>query len=796
MSLCPLDPRRTRALVPILALALAIGCGGSIESRMAEVRVLQTAGQFQASEEPLREILAEDPDHAEANYRLGVALVQTGRPSLAIWLLKKATRSEEFSTQAGLLLASTLLSNQSFEEAIRAADAVLAEDPDRTGAVFTRARAHLLVSQPDEALVDAQRLLEMRPEDSAVYQLLGRALVDLGRFEEAEENWKQFKRISVESGNPDKAAQGCGSLALFHQGREANDQAAAEFEQCLEDYPTHALLQEWASDFYQSIEEPGKAIAIWERAVEETPEDLNLRSKLADALYQEKREEEAEALLLESVDLFDTSQAWQLLSNFYKKDGRIEEAREALEKALERTRREPAVLRFALADLLIEEGELDRAEQIADEMEEESYQKLLYGAIRLARGDPEGALELLEDGLRLWPNNAGARYIAGRAAQELGDYPRAIAEFREAVRVGDTETDAALHLAAIYFALGNYQTASQFAERQIAKRPWRGPDPYVILIRSATSTGKLELARRVVQALQEEDPDGAAWAVELAGVMRQTQGPAAALAVIEDSDLDLTDPENVPALRALSEDYVSLGQKQDALAAVDEALAAHPDDPAFLDLRARILVYMDRREEARATLDRALATDPDFAPALEAVGTLAAHAGDHERALDLFKRATEADKGDAENPYRAAQTAAMLGQVDEAKALLRKVIQRNPGHVGACNDLAWYLAEEGEDLDLAFELVQRAIRVKANADTLDTLGWVQYKRKNAAAAEKALNLALEKRPNSPSTQYRLGIVLAEQGKPERARQMLEAALEHPFPEAELARAELARLQGS
>jgi tetratricopeptide (TPR) repeat protein len=761
------------------------------------VRVLQTAGQFEASIEPLRKILAEDAAQPEGNYRLGVALVQTGRPSLAIWPLKKATRTDEFGTQAGLLLASTLLSTQAYEEAIRAASNVLEDDPDRASALLTRARASILSQKAEDALADAEHLLELRPDDSAVYKLLGRILVDLERHEEAEATWIQFKEISATTGNPDQAAQGCGSLALYYQGRSENDKAEAGFVECLTQYPTHSLLQGWASDFFTATERPEKAIEVWQASVDATPEDLNLRSKLADALFAEKRHEEAESLLLESVDLFDTTHAWQLLSNYYKKANRITEAREALEKALERTRREPEILRFALADLLIEEGELERAEQIANEMEEESYQTLLQGAISQARGDSAGALELLESGLRLWPNNAGARYIAGRAAQDLGDYPRAISEFREAVRVGVEETDAAYHLAAIYFSLGNYPAAAQFAERQIQKRPYSDAGPHIVLIRAASAVGNYTYAMKAVENLKLEEPESATPSVELAGILRASEGPDAAVVAIEKSGLDLTLPANVAALRSLSEDYLALSRTDEALTAVVQALEKHPDDPGFLDIKARLLVHLGRGEEARAALDKALAVEPEFAPALEVMGTITAQAGDHERALALFKRATEADKSEPENPYKAAQTAAMLGRIDEAKEFLRTSLQRSPGHLGACNDLAWYLADEGEDLDYAFELAQRAIKVNANADTLDTLGWVQFKREKPEAAEKAFNLALQKRPNWPSTQYRLGLVFASLGRSDQAQEILKAALREPiFPEADMARAELARLQGS
>jgi TolA-binding protein len=59
----------------------------------------------------------------------------------------------------------------------------------------------------------------------------------------------------------------------------------------------------------------------------------------------------------------------------------------------------------------------------------------------------------------------------------------------------------------------------------------------------------------------------------------------------------------------------------------------------------------------------------------------------------------------------------------------------------------------------------------------------------------ALELAVEGRSDSPSIRYRLGTALGQAGDTERARKMLQIALEAgAFPEAEAARRELARLE--
>jgi tetratricopeptide (TPR) repeat protein len=122
-------------------------------------------------------------------------------------------------------------------------------------------------------------------------------------------------------------------------------------------------------------------------------------------------------------------------------------------------------------------------------------------------------------------------------------------------------------------------------------------------------------------------------------------------------------------------------------------------------------------------------------------------------------------------------------------------VRRSPGHAGARNDLAWILAERAEELDYALELIEQAQRLDPSPDILDTLGWVRFRRGELTAAVDALEEAVSSRAESPSIRYRLGVALSKVGDKERAKEMLEAAIEAgSFPEVADARRELAELE--
>ena len=175
----------------------------------------------------------------------------------------------------------------------------------------------------------------------------------------------------------------------------------------------------------------------------------------------------------------------------------------------------------------------------------------------------------------------------------------------------------------------------------------------------------------------------------------------------------------------------------------------------------------------------------------------AEQAGKLEEALAYYDRAAAADVENAEYAYRAALVSLQLDRSDDAITRLRKVVSLSPGHVAATNDLAWRLAESGQQLDLALDLANRAIQLDRRAETLDTLGWVQLKRGDVDAALGSFSAALEDEPDSPSLRYRFALAQAQKGDAVSARKNLALALEmDAFPEVQAARAELARLDSN
>ncbi len=784
-----------------LALLVALACGQSVEQRLEAVRLQQEIGSWQESVDALREILESAPDHPEANLMLGRAQLRLGQPALAIWPLETASGTPELANQANLALGGAYLQLEQHKAALEAIAPILATPDDeaqRIQALHLSAAVHFTNKEWDSAIEQIDVILESDPENLEAKLLRANVLVGAGRHDEAGEVLEAVWQDPELRDTPVSGQAGLALVRLYGEHLKDPKRAETQLEAVVERFPTSREALDVAVATYTAEDRPERATELLRRAVELEPADIALRGILARHLSQLEQDDEAEAVLVEATELQNSPSSWLALSEFRRTIGKYPEAVVALERVLEQVPGVTDDLRFRHANLLADAGELDRADGVAGEITDEMYSALISGRLAYERGRPGDALELLDRGLRRWPNNSGARFLAGRSALQLGQLDRAVGELREAIRVDPAGTDAALELAQLQLAQGQPQDALGTLAMmgrivEAVPPPERQRAGMILTARAQAAKGELDKARVTLTALAETDPVTAA--VERAQIEADADGPRAAIRAIEASKVDLARPESQPALRALCQWLVADGRTAEALRRVDGVLAAHPEDAQLHELRGRVLLNLNRVPEARAALEKALELDPQLAPAMAALARFAVAEGDTDGARTLLERAGEADRREPSYPFEAAQVSLMAGNEAQAEAFLRETLRRDPVHGDANNNLAWMMAERGEDLDQALTLARRARRTGESAAVLDTLGWVLVKRGDYEQAVQTLNRARELEPDSPSIAYRLSLALIETGERDQARDLLRNALSGggSFPEADAARQQLDRL---
>ncbi|MDR3402695.1 MAG: tetratricopeptide repeat protein [Chthoniobacter sp.] len=242
------------------------------------------AGRLAEAEALYRQILAVQPNHAEAVHHLGVLAHQVGRHDLAVEWIRRA----------------------------------LTLNPGNPAAQGNLGEALRGLGRFDEAVAAYRCALEMQPNVPEVCNNLGNALKQQGRFEEAAVAYRQAIALRPLYAN---AHSNLGSV-LTDQGRP--EEAIAACGRALELKPDFA---EARSNLGAALAEMGRfddAIAAYRRALALRPNLAETHKNLGDALFETGRYEEALAAFHQAMTFkpgypaagFSQSLAWLLLGDF------------------------------------------------------------------------------------------------------------------------------------------------------------------------------------------------------------------------------------------------------------------------------------------------------------------------------------------------------------------------------------------------------------------------------------------------------------------------------------------------
>lgn len=222
-------------------------------------------------------------------------------------------------------------------------------------------------------------------------------------------------------------------------------------------------------------------------------------------------------------------------------------------------------------------------------------------------------------------------------------------------------------------------------------------------------------------------------------------------------------------LNLLAEVYEAQGRGEDAIAAYERALAADPPLPVtFVKLAS--LQLKTSAETAIATLQRGLERLPDDQALLFALAYVYVRQDRCLEALDVLHRLrakAEQEGGTTLSPavylfYASACERAGLREL--AETVMAECLRLYPDTHEALNYLAYSWAERGERLEQARDYVTRALKSEPdNAAYIDTLGWICYQEEKYDEALGHLRRAAELLGDDPTILDHLGDVLKAMG---------------------------------
>ena len=115
----------------------------------------------------------------------------------------------------------------------------------------------------------------------------------------------------------------------------------------------------------------------------------------------------------------------------------------------------------------------------------------------------------------------------------------------------------------------------------------------------------------------------------------------------------------------------------------------------------------------------------------------------------------------------------------------RAAVDLDPDDGTALNNLAFLLAENGGNLDMALAYAKRARKIAPDSEAVaDTLGWVSVKKNLTDEAIALFREVVQKSPTRSTFRYHLAVALEQKGDHAGAMEELQAALKNNPPKDE------------
>jgi tetratricopeptide (TPR) repeat protein len=288
------------------------------------------AGRLQMAEQIYRQILAVEPDHADAWHLLGLIAHQAGRYELAIEYMGRAIglKDTEAAFHSNLGESHRLLGR--LPEAVVCCRRALELKPDFANAHNNLGLALHDQKKLDDAAACYRRALELKPDNAEAHNNLGNVLSEQGNMDEAVACYRRALDLRP------RYAEAHNNLGNTLKNRGKPDEAVACYRRALELRPDYA---EAHSNLGAALNDLGKldeAVACYRRALELRPDSAEVHYNLGAALKDQGKLDDAVACYRRTLELNpDHADAHNNLGVVLSDQGKLDEAIACYRRALE-----------------------------------------------------------------------------------------------------------------------------------------------------------------------------------------------------------------------------------------------------------------------------------------------------------------------------------------------------------------------------------------------------------------------------------------------------------------------------
>jgi tetratricopeptide (TPR) repeat protein len=779
------------AAVALIGLSsLLVSCAGNPEK--AKLKYLQKGqaymkqAQYSSAAIEFRNALKVDPRYSEAYLQLAKADIALGDNLAAYQALEQGVTADPNRVDLHLARAEMLLTaSDEAERAQAAADAnfVLQRDAKNAEAHRILGSALFAQKQYDQAIQEYSKAAALAPNDPASY--LGIAQVDNALHNTADTELNLQKAVQAD---PHTSVAYILLSELYAQ-QHRPDQTEQILQTGIKANPSSVPLYTALADFYAQQKEPSQAEEVLQTGIKTNPSYMPLYLGLAVLLERDGKQADAERVLSNlSAQMPKSPDAAIAIGDFYRAAKMNDRALTEYQKGLS-ANPQNVKIEESIEDLDLSIGQTDSAAKLDEGLLKQSPNdvtvRIFHGRVLMAQGKAPDAIQLLRSVTADAPSSPEAHFYLGAAYWQNGDLAQANNEFQQTLaqantlkqRTGRTSPAAPEALGALVnlnFAQRNYSVAHLYAQELVEGNPSNAKS-HLMLGEVLLKLNQVKQAGDQFAAAQTLAPDDPSIHIDFASLYG-AQGKFSE----EEKELQtaLHAAPNNPAFVADYRDFlVSRNEEPKAHALVSEFLAQNPSQSDAHFLMGQI--YMTEKNESAALSEtqKAIQLNPKSENAYMQMGQIYRDQGNNDAAIQAYQQGMTLGPPSAPVVTTIGSIYQQEGDLPKASGEFQKALDIDPNFSIAANNLAWIYAEQGQNLDTALSLAQKAKSQQPNLPEFsDTLAWIMYRKGNYAGALPLLEDCVKKSPDSAQFHYHLGMVLIASGQKNQGKAQLQAAL--------------------
>ncbi|WP_161974001.1 tetratricopeptide repeat protein [Hwanghaeella grinnelliae] len=557
----------------------------------------------------LEKIIDLDPNHLEATVRLGRMMLLGGQIDRALELSNKASEIDPESIDALTFKAALLLNLDDPQGALAAANKALQKDPGNVDALSVLAAERMAAGEMREAIALLDTGIKQDERNVALQLIKIRALASLDAIDEVETVLKRLIDLY-----PDTDAFKT-SLVNLYMRQERLDDAEAILREKADANPGDIEPALNVVRFLNTVRGPDSAIVELRRLIDQGDANVSqYRMALAQLYFTQQDSDKAtqvlDELLASEASAEDKLTAKNQMAEMARLAGDFDRAKAILAEILGEDSKNAAALMTRGAIRNVEQQYDDAIIDLRTVLRDEpdSLRALvLLGTAYEGNGAPELADDQYTRAFQVAEGAASIGLPFANFLARRGDLNRADEVLSRVVQVEPNNVTAHRALAQIRINLRDWAGAEQVAERL---RELQDEDSVINRIKGIALQGqqKFDQSVRAFEQSQQAAPDAFRPMASLVDAYYRSGEPEKAEAFLK-SVLE-TSSDNVFAHVLLGQLYSELDRKEDAEQVLLEAVESNPKSAVAYTALSRFKSLQGDRDGALAVLDQGLAEIP------------------------------------------------------------------------------------------------------------------------------------------------------------------------------------------